>query len=154
MLDRSKQDDPENIISLQRQLAGLHIISDRLVHPEVISVEDQALTDGVLEAAKETARTMRGSNSDYAMMQMLVKCCSSEKLELFKTLDRKINAEPELAHLRTYGLGVSAPDGFTLLHVAAAANNCRAIELLLKCNSLKAWVVDLQGRTPLHIAAV
>ena len=44
-------------------------------------------------------------------------------------------------------------DGFTPLHIAAFHNNIGALKILLEVEGVTAWVRDLQGRTPLHIAA-
>lgn len=44
-------------------------------------------------------------------------------------------------------------EGLTPLHVAAGMANLRAVYLLLE-NEASTWVRDLQGRTPLHLAAI
>ena len=44
-------------------------------------------------------------------------------------------------------------DGFTPLHIAAQFNNIKALKILLEVEGVSAWIRDLQGRTPLHIAA-
>ena len=149
----------DSMSSLQHQLHDLHLISGNLLPPSISPTvtsdyELRKLEQGVLEAARSTARSMKAADSEYMMLQKLVKCCSVDNDSYFNTLKRMITMEPDLALHRTYGLGTTAPDGFTLLHIAAASNNCRAIDFLLNHSLLKAWTVDLQGRTPLHVAAV
>lgn len=156
MNDRSQR-TVDSINSLQHQLQELHLKSENnITSPSLIPEmnEVRRLEQGVLEAARSTARSMKANDSEYMTMQKLVKCCSLENETSLNTLRKLLSTEPELALHRTYGMGVTAPDGFTLLHIAAASNNCKAIEYLLKNSQLKAWTVDLQGRTPLHVAAV
>ena len=158
MNDRTQRSD-NSINSLQHQFQELQLKFENFKapitsHSIVPENEVRRLEQGVLEAARSTARSMKASDSEYLMMQKLVKCCSIETESSLTTLKKLISAEPELALYRTYGFGVTAPDGFSLLHVAAAFNNCKAIDYLLKNSQLKAWTLDLQGRTALHVAAV
>ena len=60
--------------------------------------------------------------------------------------------DPSLATCRTH-FGNLGPDGYTPLHVAAYFNNMKALRILLDVDGVSAWIRDVQGRTPLHIAA-
>ena len=122
-------------------------------HEETNDPVDDAvdLQECVMKAARDTARSFRASSNEYSNMQMVLKCCGQSRPQLLTALRKKLQAEPSLASARASGLGQSIPDGFTPLHVAAAANNVEVLSLLLQSES--AWSRDLQGRTPLHVAA-
>lgn len=51
-----------------------------------------------------------------------------------------------LASCRAEKQGNLAQDGYTPLHVAAKYNNIKALKILLECEGVSTWTVDLQGR--------
>jgi ankyrin repeat protein len=70
-----------------------------------------------------------------------------------KKIELELEKDPSIASCRSINAAARPMDGWTPLHAAASVGHNDAIEILLKSGHCSAWDVDLQGRTPLALAA-
>jgi protein phosphatase 1G len=122
-----------------------------------VKEEKDELSLLVLEAAFDTAKWLKCSLAENSNMFEMIKFCSmpdnDNKPRQLAAFRARLLAEPALTLCRSCGMGNIAPDGFTPLHVAAQSNYISVILMLLAIPGVSCWVRDLQGRTPLHVAA-
>jgi serine/threonine protein phosphatase PrpC len=111
-------------------------------------VELRELREAVMAAATETALAMSTFESNDVRWQVVRQCQTCNEVQLRKLLE----FDPSLATCRA-NFDKLGPDGYTPLHVAAHFNNIKALRILFEIDGVSAWIRDLQGRTPLHIAA-
>lgn len=111
----------------------------------------------VLSAAKETAASMTSPPHIRDSRDKVFRFCGSSKAlndKMAKRLRNLFKKHPFLVNCRCSHLGQLVPDGFTPLMASAYANHVVAAEIVLEAAPNTAiWDRDLQGRTPLHIAA-
>jgi ankyrin repeat protein len=99
---------------------------------------------------------MQDNVDEFHCKRLIVRYC--QKIvdnKFYETQLRKIlQFDPSLATARIVGMSQLAVDGQTPLHIASANGNLPALKVLLEMGSeVSFWITDLQGRTPLHIAA-
>jgi len=123
------------------------------------------LTGAVLSAAIDTTLSLSSPTPVWRRSNTLFSTCSKTKAmsdEARKKFQTTLQSDPSLCHTRS--AKSSVPDGYTLLHAAASANNIIAAEILLgmKKNDdgkgpghplVSVLTPDLQGRTALHVAS-
>jgi serine/threonine protein phosphatase PrpC/ankyrin repeat protein len=110
--------------------------------------EIQLLHEAVFVAATETTIAMQRLENNNNRYEVVKLCQVFDE----KKLRRWLIFDPTLATCRT-NFDKLAPDGYTPLHVAAKFGNIPALKVLFEVEGVSAWIRDLQGRTPLHIAA-
>ena len=118
--------------------------------------EDAEMKVAILDAAKDTAESIRGSIDRWNNTRYIVQACQNmdkEKTKLIK-INNLLQADPKLTSYRLNKLGdnISNLDGWCPMHCAAYYNRIDVVQVLLD-NGASTWSRDLQGRTPLHIAA-
>eukprot|EP00980_Cylindrotheca_fusiformis_P024260 scaffold11680_cov142-Cylindrotheca_fusiformis.AAC.18 len=115
------------------------------------------LSNLVLSAARETATSMTSPGHIREARDKVFRFCGSSKPlndKLAKRLRNIFKKNPSLTTTRCSHLGQLVPDGFTPLMATAYANHVVAADIVLEAAPSNAiWDRDLQGRTPLHIAA-
>ena len=142
--------DPANLInstSLHDSDSGYHIND-----PSIESIQ---------AACFATAKSYASNNKYTSLLNELFRYCEkSQSVRTqeanLKALVAHLKADPNLVLVRAvnpHGHNRYMIDGFTLLHSAARFGNQQVIEVLLQEFKCSAWVLDLQGRTALHIAA-
>jgi len=107
-----------------------------------------------LIAATETALAMSDDLGYRAYCSKVFSWIAAK--DMLGKLGELLAKDPSLALCRTAGVNKISHfnDGFTPLHAAAYYGNCDVIRLLLTSNPrVHSWVRDLQGKTPLHVAA-
>jgi serine/threonine protein phosphatase PrpC len=134
-------------------------------------VESEELRLSVMDAASETALVQQLSSADFNRRYELVRQIQDKKHNALKI---SLENDPSLSVCRLADMGGLATDGFTPLHLAAQYDNLDALEVLVSFSQLHfassesatasqdgiglrqcvCWMRDLQGRTPLHIAAM
>lgn len=121
------------------------------------STPSAPLMAAVLRASQETAQCLQWSDAEYKVRHDLIRACESGKDE---KLPKLLKFDPTLASCRVIGFHSLADDGWTPIHVAAKFNRPAIIAQLLELGRNgdntgppSVCMVDLQGRTPLHIAA-
>jgi protein phosphatase 2C family protein 2/3 len=111
----------------------------------------------VLSAARDTAAGMTSPPHIREARDKVFRFCGSSKAlndKMAKRLRNLFKKNPSLINTRCSHLGQLVPDGFTPLMASAYANHVVAAEIVLEVAPKTAiWDRDLQGRTPLHIAA-
>ena len=113
--------------------------------------DDSELRQAVLQAAAQTAHALQGNRDDFEARRLMVRNCQTFNEAHMRKL---LTFDPRLAMARTTEMGALAVDGQTLLHVAASFGNVDALKLMVaQGQDVSLWVRDLQGRTPLHVAA-
>ena len=115
--------------------------------------EESVLRHAVYAAAVETAAAMQSSSAEFQATYEFVRASAQGNEGLLRRL---LAYDPQLPLCRTVKLGKdTAADGQTPLHVAAANGRLHALQLMLELGAaeISVWVRDLQGRTPLHVAA-
>ena len=119
--------------------------------------KEHDLGDLVLSAAKETAVSMASPPQAQELRDKVFRLCGSQKEindKLAKRLRNMLKKNPALVSSRSTHLGQLVPDGYTPLMATAYSNHTKAAEIILDFAPKTAiWERDLQGRTPLHIAA-
>jgi serine/threonine protein phosphatase PrpC len=122
--------------------------------PNLSSSELEAL---VLCAAKETAVSMNSPPHLKEARDKVFRLCGSQKPindKLAKRLKNLLIKDPSLIHARSTHFGTLVPDGYTPLMAAAHTDHVVAAQIILLLSPNAAHLDrDLQGRTPLHIAA-
>uniref|UniRef100_A0A7S2RZ40 protein-serine/threonine phosphatase n=1 Tax=Rhizochromulina marina TaxID=1034831 RepID=A0A7S2RZ40_9STRA len=110
----------------------------------------------VVQAAADTADAVVAKNQWKRVNDLFLSLrTKSDKFDKAK-LRARLAADPSLITTRvSTRLDGRHRDGFTLLHTAAECGHTAAIETILEFDEAPRaiWSVDLQGRTPLHIAA-
>lgn len=130
--------------------------SKELTRAETIEdLEQQHILDCVYNAALSTARAYKTCDSMFEQRHVTFSLCvkfDEKKFEQFKLF---LEYLPDLAYCRSSGSHLSSTihDGATPLHCAAKWNNVAMISFLLRLEGVDVWDRDLQGRTPLHLAA-
>lgn len=123
-------------------------LQQQLLQDERVAEE---LARQVLQAAVDTAQSLGGDAYEFNVKRQLVYSCNAHNEE---KLRKVLRHDPTLATARIAEMGNLAADGQTALHVAAAAGNVDGLKILLEMGSeASCWIRDLQGRTPLHLAA-
>ncbi|CAM9928230.1 unnamed protein product, partial [Phaeothamnion confervicola] len=124
----------------------------------------------IVEAARDAARWLAVDDSQWHQAKKFIDDCLikpnpavlrrrgiTEEQWLEGKLERirqAVAADEGLATCRHINRAVLPMDGWTPLHAAAAVGNVAVAEALLESSAaVSAWVVDLQGRTPLALAA-
>jgi ankyrin repeat protein/serine/threonine protein phosphatase PrpC len=108
--------------------------------------------NAVLQAAKDTADAFNCSpavwNTRYIMHNNIVRKTNIDELK------KLLKFDPSLVNYRTTKLSSQFNEntGYTPMHIAASVGNIKVMRLLIEYNA-STWVLDLQGRLPLHIAA-
>lgn len=102
-----------------------------------------------MEAAIETAKGACKSSQDFRLEHNIFLYCRVSKH--LKDLNDLLDYDPSLANCRKSTSDQSY--GQTPLHHAAYHGNIKAMETLLQRGKISSFVRDLQGKTPLHIAA-
>lgn len=115
--------------------------------------ESRELREAVVEAAAETALAWQLSSEEFQRRYELVRQIQDKKIAALKL---SLEREPSLASCRLLReMANELVDGFTPLHLAAQCDNVEILQLLFELgNNASAWTRDMQGRTPLHIAAM
>lgn len=115
------------------------------------------LSAAVLEAAIETANSLKTSGSDFEVRRDLFRFC--RETNSLPRLRRLLDRNEALVGMRAVELLNVAADGSTPLHCAAQHGNSEVLKEILRRTDprtgkpVSAWCVDLLGRTPLHLAA-
>jgi hypothetical protein len=115
-------------------------------------VEDAEVRQAVLVAAAQTALSMQSNRDDFEARRLVLRNCQ----RLNETHLRKLlTFDPRLATCRITEMAQLAVDGQTPLHAAAGFGNLAALKIFVEmgASDFSLWVRDLQGRTPLHVAA-
>ena len=117
----------------------------------------KSIEEAILEASKETANVMKLDAKKQKKIADVFKGCNPiYKGGEFAEMQRLVRASKEYATVRC-GLDfvgfTSGYDGATPLHCAAKFTSVEAVTFLLQQPTVSAWARDLQGRTPLHLAA-
>ena len=147
----------------ERDRPGLASISQDAITPngypsapdafeiEQLLHDDSELRQAVLQAAAQTAQAMQGNRDDFEARRLMVRCCQ----KFNEANARKwLTFDPRLAMARATEMGALAVDGQTILHVAASFGTVELLKLMVEMGQdVSLWVRDLQGRTPLHVAA-
>lgn len=124
----------------------------------VMSSNISDLSSQVMNAAVNTADTISSPPLVWEKRKNLFNLLSSTGAKSVKRFEKRIRVDPSLATIRCANMGYLLPDGFTPLHAAAYYNNIEAVKVLLALKDgdrqlVSSLCTDLQGRTPLHIAA-
>jgi hypothetical protein len=148
-----------SLFAIERQIAN-----DRM----------QLLLAGVQQAAIETAFSYKDPLDEAENKRVIFKACQEKSnARLLDDINRLCASDPGLVRCRACEMLNLAADGWTPLHAAARWGNVPAINLLLRGfpvdgsshdevdlstqpfprNAADPWALDLQGRTPLHLAA-
>ena len=126
-------------------------------HQSIIDNDnDSELRDEVIIAAVETARAMHSKTDTRDLCHQMIRNCQKLNEPKFRKL---LECDPTLSTVRATKLANLAVDGQTPLHVAAGFGNLLALQIMVELgqkhnnNNMSLWIRDMQGRTPLHIAA-
>lgn len=135
-----------------------------------VAEEAEEVREEVLHAARDTACAWQVTTEDFNLRYNFVRAIQNKNK--LKDLQMYLAQEPRLPWLRLADMGGElVSNGFTGVHVAAQYDNVNALELFAahRCSipveddgdeegeevrRVSFWVRDLQGRTPLHIAAM
>jgi protein phosphatase 1B len=119
--------------------------------------ENAELNRNVLAAAVSFTRefvappAVKKKNRDIFMLCSSKAALNEQKIS---KLRKKLAKDPELWKARAIDLGGTCENGFTPLMGAALNNNLRAAEILVECcGPQQLLLVDLQGKTTVHVAA-
>jgi hypothetical protein len=115
--------------------------------------DDSELRDEVIIAAVETARAMHSKTDTRDLCHQMIRNCQKLNEPKFRKL---LECDPTLSTVRATKLANLAVDGQTPLHVAAGFGNLLALQIMVELgqkHNMSLWIRDMQGRTPLHIAA-
>lgn len=114
--------------------------------------EDQRdLERELIEAAKETAKVNLLNSEEFELRRLAANCCQRYDAA---QMNKLLIYDCRLPMMRVAELGNYANDGSTIMHIAANQGCLPALKLFKeKGQGLSFWVRDLQGRTPLHLAA-
>ena len=142
----------EAIITPTNTTSGMHLSSTQDAFDiEQRLQDDNELRQAVLQAAAQTAQAMQGNRDDYEARRLMVRNCQKLNEAHMRKL---LTFDPSLAMSRTTEMNNLAVDGQTILHVAASFGNVEALKIMVEQGKdVSLWVRDLQGRTPLHVAA-
>lgn len=146
----SQMQSPDQLLLAPAEIShgvnnGLDAVDDAFREEEE---ELQELHSAVLAAATETAIAMSTLESHTARFEVVRQCQTCNP----SVLRRLLEFDPSLATCRA-NFDKLGPDGHTPVHIAAHFNNITALTILFEVEGVSAWIRDVQGRTPLHIAA-
>ena len=111
----------------------------------------ELLEYNVYQAAKETAKVYMLNTEEFEVLRLAASYCQCYNEALLMKL---VTHNPRLGMARVARLGNICADGSTILHVAASFGCLPALKLFKKFGKdVSFWVRDMQGRTPLHLAA-
>eukprot|EP00981_Chlorochromonas_danica_P011723 scaffold4233_cov180-Ochromonas_danica.AAC.14 len=115
--------------------------------------DKREIQQAVLKAAQETAALVLLNVDEKQIRFDLVRMC--QRLPNDRELRRLLAYDPTLPMCRLSTLGVICVDGQTPIHVAAKFGNVKTLRVFQELGqNVTFWVRDLQGRTPLHLAAM
>mmetsp|Transcript_15165 Transcript_15165/g.37408 ORF Transcript_15165/g.37408 Transcript_15165/m.37408 type:complete len:722 (+) Transcript_15165:205-2370(+) len=124
------------------------------------STKKEAVESLVLSAAKDTSMAF-GSPLNSSVQTLFTLCSNTKELKpkKYNSIQKALAKTPSLLEQRSRGLGVSCPDGYTLLMAAARANHVKAAEIIMDAatsSGRKVTVLDartFEGQSALHIAS-
>ena len=118
--------------------------------------EDEMLGRKVLSAAVDLARSISSPTATWEPIKNFFNLCASTSALTAKQLSKvqnQLQKDPSLIYARSSKMGNVAMDGFSPIHAAAYAGNLAVCDLLITFRPEVVHILDVQGRTALHIAS-